>query len=191
MIAVGPFASAPVALAGARARASRGRATDAAAEPDVTSANVGNMAKKKNKWSKTWVSQTDIGHYYGLYAIKVGRVLTELGLKDKAGATQRAIDDGFAVSAPLADGTQHWRWRKSKVLRAFDEHGIDRVSKQKQAQSRLKKEAAALFRQNNPMLEDGIDKFFWTEVECIREEGNDALADEVEACYRRWADKQV
>ena len=148
------------------------------------------MSKKKNKWSKVWVSQTDIGHYYGLSAIKVGRVLTELGLKDKAGATQRAIDGGFAVSTPLADGTQHWRWRKGKVLHAFDEYGLERVSKQDRAASRLKKEAASLFRQNKPMLEDGIDKFFWIEVECIREEGNDALADELEACYRRWADKQ-
>ena len=148
------------------------------------------MSKKKNKWSKVWVSQTDIGHYYGLSAIKVGRVLTELGLKDKAGATQRAIDGGFAVSTPLADGTQHWRWRKGKVLHAFDEYGLERVSKQDRAASRLKKEAASLFRQNKPMLEDGIDKFFWIEVECTREEGNDALADELEACYRRWADKQ-
>lgn len=148
------------------------------------------MAKKKNKWAKTWVSQTDIGHYYGLSAIKVGRVLAELGLKDKAGATQRAIDGGFAVSSPLADGTQHWRWHKAKVLRAFDEHGLDRVSKQDQAASRLKKEAATLFNQHKPDLAEGFDKFFWIEVACIREEGNDALADEVEACYRRWADKQ-
>lgn len=145
---------------------------------------------KKNRWAKTWVSQTDIGHYYGLSAIKVGRVLSELGLKDKAGATQRAIDGGFAVSAPLADGTQHWRWHKGKVLRAFDEHGLVRVSKQDRAASRVKKEAAAIFRQNNPLLEDGIDKLFWEEVACVREEGNAALADELEACYRRWASSQ-
>lgn len=145
---------------------------------------------KKNKWAKTWVSQTDIGHTYGLSAIKVGRVLTELGLKDKAGATQRAIDGGFAVSTPLADGTQHWRWHKAKVLRAFDEHGVERVSKQKQAQSRVKKEASSLFNQHKPLLEDGMDKMFWLEVECLRSDGNDALADELESRYQRWCDRQ-
>ena len=147
---------------------------------------IDSMSRKKSKWAKTWVSQTEIGHKYGLSAIKVGRVLTELGLKDKAGATQRAIDDGFAVSTPLADGTQHWRWHKARVTRAFDEHGVARVTREKEAKSRARKEARVLFNQHMELLEQGIDKLFWADVEGLREEGKAEVADRLVELYQSW-----
>lgn len=149
-------------------------------------AMIDSMSRKKSKWAKTWVSQTEIGHKYGLSAIKVGRVLTELGLKDKAGATQRAIDDGFAVSTPLADGTQHWRWHKARVTRAFDEHGVARVTREKEAKSRARKEARVLFNQHMELLEQGIDKLFWADVEGLREEGKAEVADRLVELYQSW-----
>jgi hypothetical protein len=61
----------------------------------------------KKKFNRTWVNQTSLGNMFGLSAIKIGKILIELGLKDaqKGHATEKALSKGYALATPLKDGT--------------------------------------------------------------------------------------
>ena len=73
------------------------------------------MAKKK--FDQIWKNQTELGKKFGISAIAVGKILTEHGLKDQQTkqATQRALDEGYAESTPLKDGTPYFMWNIRKV----------------------------------------------------------------------------
>jgi hypothetical protein len=71
------------------------------------------MSTKKRKW----VNQTNIGKQFGLSGIAVGKILIKNGLKDPETklATQKAIDDGWAISTPMKDGTPYFLWSAQKL----------------------------------------------------------------------------
>jgi hypothetical protein len=73
------------------------------------------MGKKKKKFNQAWKNQTDLGKRFGLSAIAVGKILSEKGLKTGRDATQKALDEGYATSTPLKDGTPFYLWNTSKV----------------------------------------------------------------------------
>src|ERR1035437_2349724 len=75
------------------------------------------MSKKHRKFADIWASQGRIGAHYGLSAIAVGKELQKAGLKDPQTkqATQKAIDEGYAKSTPLRDGTPYSMWNKQKI----------------------------------------------------------------------------
>lgn len=85
------------------------------------------MAKQK-AFNKIWKNQTEIGLIFGMRPISVGKKLIELGLKDKSGATQKALDEGFAKFTPLADKTPFFMWNVEKVTEVFDHAGVERKS---------------------------------------------------------------
>lgn len=105
------------------------------------------MPHKEKPFNKIWKNQTDIGIIFGLKPIAVGKTLKALGLKDKNGATQKAIDQGFAKSTPLADGTPFFMWNVEKVTTAFENLGVER-------QSPVEAYAAKLIRALRPRAED-------------------------------------
>jgi len=78
--------------------------------------------------TREWVSQTDLGAAYGLSAIAVGKHLSAAGLKDGRTPTERALDDGYAIPAPLRNGTPNFRWHRGKVLETLDALGLPRVA---------------------------------------------------------------
>jgi len=73
------------------------------------------MAKKK--FDQIWKNQTELGKKFGISAIAVGKILIEHGLKDQETkqATQRALDEEYAKSTPLKDGTPYFMWNVQKV----------------------------------------------------------------------------
>jgi hypothetical protein len=76
------------------------------------------MSKKNNKkFSQTWSNQTDLGKKFGISAIAVGKFLISVGLKDNETklATKKALDNGYAKSTPLKDGTPYFMWNIDKV----------------------------------------------------------------------------
>lgn len=80
-----------------------------------------NKSKSHRKFCQTWCTQTQLGQKYGLTAIEVGKILISYGLKDPTTgyATQEAIDDGYAKSTPLNDGTPFYMWSRSKLAKLF------------------------------------------------------------------------
>ena len=71
----------------------------------------------EEKFRNKWKSQTDIGKYFGLSAIAVGKILIEHGLKNKATklATEKAIKQYYAVEKALKDGTIFFMWNFKKM----------------------------------------------------------------------------
>jgi hypothetical protein len=83
------------------------------------------MSKKHKKFKNRYSNQTELGKRFGLSAIAVGKVLIEHGLKDSVTkhATRRALDEGYAVSTPLKDGTPYFMWDVAKVRSVlFEKH---------------------------------------------------------------------
>ena len=75
------------------------------------------MSNKKKKFDQVWKSQTDLGKKSGASAVAVGKILIENGLKDPVTkqATQKALDEGYAVSTPMRNGKPHYMWNAQKV----------------------------------------------------------------------------
>lgn len=75
------------------------------------------MSKQKS-FRDTWKNQTELGKYFGISAIEVGKILMEHQLKDATtkAATQKAIDGGYAKATPLKDGTQHFLWNVTRIM---------------------------------------------------------------------------
>jgi hypothetical protein len=65
----------------------------------------GNIMTKK--FNQVWISQTDLGKKFGLSTVNIGEILIEHQLKGpkSGGATQKAIEGGYAKSTPLKSGT--------------------------------------------------------------------------------------
>ena len=97
------------------------------------------MAKRKNKFKSIWKNQKELGLIYGQSAIAVGKALVELGLKDPDSkeATQISLEEGFAKSTPLGDGTPFFLWHKQKVCQDLDH--LEGWSRQSQEERDLQK----------------------------------------------------
>ncbi|MFD1507663.1 ribonuclease H [Georgenia yuyongxinii] len=74
---------------------------------------------------KTWSTQTQLGTMFSLTARQVGTHLSELGLKDGARATDRAVDEGLAKDAKLRDGTVFYVWHTDRVAELLRGRGLE------------------------------------------------------------------
>lgn len=83
------------------------------------------MSKKnwKKKFNQIWSNQTNLGKKFNISSIAVGKLLIEAGLKDPDTklATKKALDEGFAKSTPLKDGTPYFMWNVDKVRPVISE----------------------------------------------------------------------
>lgn len=77
----------------------------------------GDQMSKEKKFAQMWSNQTNLGKKFGLSAIAIGKLLVEEGLKDSKTklATEKAINEGYAKSTPLKDGTPYFMWNIEKV----------------------------------------------------------------------------
>ena len=75
------------------------------------------MGRKKRKFRDDWANQTALGKKYGISAIVVGKLLVAAELKDAKTklATSKALNENYAQSTPLKDGTPHFMWNIEKV----------------------------------------------------------------------------
>jgi hypothetical protein len=69
------------------------------------------------KFNQVWINQTDLGKKFELSAVNIGKILIEHQLKDSksGGATQKAIEEGYAKSTPLKNGTSFFMWHFQKT----------------------------------------------------------------------------
>ena len=110
---------------------------------------------KKKKFRNTWNNQTELGKHFGISAVKVGKILTEHGLKDSKTkqATQKALDEGYAKSTPLKDGTPHYLWNIDKI-RAILAEKHEPLNQVDYWVNEIKR----LFREANRLVDEGQDK---------------------------------
>jgi len=102
-----------------------------------------------------WSNQTELGKKFGISAIAVGKLLIEAGLKDPTTklATNKALDEEFAKSTPLKDGTPYFMWNIDKVRTL--------ISKDHQPLSKVDywvKEVEKMLKQAEQMCNEGNDK---------------------------------
>ena len=78
------------------------------------------MSRKK-KFKDIWMNQTEIGKYFNVSSIEIGKKLIESGLRDPKTkkATERALKEEFATETPLKDGTYFCMWNKNKIISLF------------------------------------------------------------------------
>lgn len=87
------------------------------------------MSKKnKQKFGDIWANLTNLGKQYGFSAIKMGKKLKELGLRNQEGKpTEKALSEGFAKSTPLKDGTPFYMWHKRKITELMKENDVNKL----------------------------------------------------------------
>ena len=68
------------------------------------------MGKSKKKFHKIWKNQSQLGDCGCKLLIKVG--LKDAETKE---ATRKAIEEGYAISTPLRDGTPFFMWNREKI----------------------------------------------------------------------------
>lgn len=82
---------------------------------------------KQQKFSATWVTQTQLGEHFSMTAREIGKKLIELGLRTydqeqhQYGPTQEALSEGLCTATPLKDGTPFYMWHKGKVSQLLQE----------------------------------------------------------------------
>jgi phytoene/squalene synthetase len=114
--------------------------------------------KKKNRWAKVWISQTELGQEFGLSAVAVGKHLSALGLKDGSDASATALAKGFAVAAPLRNGIKNYRWNRERCYAALSEAGLQRLDHQAVREAKLDAEARSIVREIERLFDEGEDK---------------------------------
>ena len=135
----------------------------------------------KKKFNQMWSNQTDLGKKFGLSAIAVGKLLTEAGLKDPTTklATKKAVDEGYANSTPLKDGTPYFMWNIDKVrpLIAKDHEPLSKVDYWVNEVLEIHKEAQELDKKG----QDKLACWMWDEAfEEVPEDIVDAVRTKVE-----------
>ena len=132
----------------------------------------------KYKFDHVWISQTNLGKQFGLSAIEVGKILIEHQLKDpKNGwATQHAIDNGYAKSTPLKNGTPFFMWhlKKTKSLLIKKHSPLSKVDY-------WVNEAKKIFGESECLMKEGRDKLARITADLAYEEVPRELLDEVKA----------
>jgi hypothetical protein len=136
------------------------------------------MSKRNKKFKFVWSNQTDMGKKFGISAIAVGKLLIEEGLKDETTklATQKALDEGWAKSTPLKDGTPYFMWNINKVRNI--------ISKKHEPLSKLDywiNEVQKNLKQAEKVCNDGNDKWGFLLADCAYDEVPKEIKDEVES----------
>lgn len=115
------------------------------------------MGKKNNKkFGDLWSNLTNLGKKYGLSAIKMGKKLKELGLRNEEGKpTEKALLEGFAKSTPLKDGTPFYMWHKIKIGQLMRENDVQKLDENEILAHDLAKEWIRI----NKLYEEAIHGF--------------------------------
>jgi hypothetical protein len=133
------------------------------------------MAKKFNQ---IWTNQTELGEQFGLSAINIGKILIEHGLKDPQSnqATSRAIQEGFAKSTPLKNGTSFFMWHRQKVKGLISQKHVSL-----NAVDFWVHKVRNCILEANKLWEEGQDKMASLIMDCAYEEVPKNIRKEVEA----------
>jgi hypothetical protein len=133
---------------------------------------------KKLKFNQIWSNQTDIGKKFSLSAIAVGKLLIKAGLKDPITklATQKAIDEGYAKSTPLNDGTPYFMWNIDKVhpLIAKDHDQLSDVDY-------WVNEVLEVYKEAKKLDDDDQDKLAYMMADCAYDNVPNSVIKEVRA----------
>lgn len=116
---------------------------------------------------KKWSTQTELGKLFGLTARQIGTHLSELGLKDGSGATEKALADGLAAERTLKDGTPFFVWHGEQVPVLLREKGL--TPAEPGAPARTGKTAVAV--DEPPRPTDGYDKVIATDGSALGNPG--------------------
>ena len=68
-----------------------------------------------------FVTQSKVGEWFGISALKVGKILVAHGLKDRSVATEKAIVGGIAKQVTMKNGTPIWIWESGRISRLIDD----------------------------------------------------------------------
>ncbi len=85
----------------------------------------------KKKFKDIWMNQTEIGKYFNVSSIEIGKKLIEYDLRDPKTkkATEKALKEEFAIETPLKDGTYFCMWNKNKIISLFS-HDMKVISEE-------------------------------------------------------------
>lgn len=85
--------------------------------------------QKRLRFKDIWVNQTELGKYFGIGAVAIGKKLREVGLRseDKE-PTEKAKTEGYCTFTPMQDGTPFYLWNKEKVAEAFRSIGMSHLN---------------------------------------------------------------
>jgi hypothetical protein len=130
------------------------------------------MAKKgKEKFRDTWSNLTNLGKEYGLSAIKMGKKLKELGLRDEHGnATEKALTEGFAKLTPLKDGTPFYMWHNQNISKLMEETGEQKLDKNEVLAQELAKEWIRINKLYGEAVYKIEEDLLWMDADEIRKE---------------------
>lgn len=147
------------------------------------------LVSKKNKpkkFGQIWSNQTEIGKKFGISAIAVGKLLMEVGLKDHTtkSASQKALDEGYAKSTPLKDGTPYFMWNIDKVrsLIAKDHQPLSKVNY-------WVKEVEKMLKQAEKMCNEGNDKIGFMLADSVYDDVPKDIKQEVMAKVEQTANE--
>lgn len=83
---------------------------------------------KKGSFKNTWGNLTEIGHLFGLTAVKLGAELKKRGYREESGRpSEESIAKGLAKATPLANGREHFMWHKKLLPEALRAEGLKQV----------------------------------------------------------------
>lgn len=69
-----------------------------------------------------YLTLTQLGKMYGLSAIKIGRCLAKIGLRENGQPTRKALEEGFVRFVEMDQG--FYSWHRIKTIAALAEIGI-------------------------------------------------------------------
>lgn len=101
-----------------------------------------------------WANQTELGSRHGMTAVAFGKWLVKMDLRDARTRepTEKALQEGFAISTPLKDGTKFFMWNRAKIGSLMKQNGVAKVSERDRLVAELSSNMLRLLRN-----EDAID----------------------------------
>lgn len=126
---------------------------------------MGKNQSRPPRFRDIWMNQTELGRYFGISAVAVGKKLVEVGLRSgQKEPTEKAIAEGYCRFTPMKDGTPFYLWNKEKVAPLFRQTGMGQLT-QEEVEARTT--AEALIASAKQAEKTGIDKLFFFLVEEI------------------------
>ena len=144
------------------------------------------MSKKQKKFNQLWSNQTNLGKKFGLSGIALGKILVQHGLKDPETklATKKAVDDGWARSTPMKDGTPFFMWSSEKVGSLLGQEHKKLSPVEYWVQEVLK-----IYKQADKLSDEGQDKIGYMMVDCMYDEVPKNIRQEVEVIVKQKIEK--
>ena len=131
---------------------------------------------KRKKFKDKWKNQTELGKLFGISSIKIGKILIKEGLKDQKTkkATEKALNEEYAISTPLKDGTLFYLWnlKKCKKLISTEYKPINKIDYYFNEVKKIIKEA-------NKLIDEGSDKLGYMMWECAYDDIPKSIKEQV------------